>query len=193
MNKGLLFVLTGASSVGKKDIRDRLLGDGQLHLNYSISMTTRPKRGEEVDGRDYYFVNHEAFAQALRNRELLEYTEFDGYYYGTPKHQVDFLLNSGKNVMVEVEAQGVGQIKLQYPDALCVFVEPKSMEELEKQIMLRYRDDAASAQRRINKALVELELSTLFRHTVKNTDVNAAYEEICELLKEHMQERGNKG
>ena len=106
MNKGLLFVLTGASSVGKKDIRDRLLGDGQLHLNYSISMTTRPKRGEEVDGRDYYFVNHEAFAQALRNRELLEYTEFDGYYYGTPKHQVDFLLNSGKNVMVEVEAQG---------------------------------------------------------------------------------------
>ena len=163
MNKGLLFVLTGASSVGKKDIRDRLLGDEQLHLNYSISMTTRPKRGEEVDGRDYYFVNHEAFAQALRNRELLEYTEFDGYY------------------------------KLQYPDALCVFVEPESMEELEKQIMLRYRDDAASAQRRINKALVELELSTLFRHTVKNTDVNAAYEEICELLKEHMQERGNKG
>ena len=189
----MLFVLTGASSVGKKDIRDRLLGDEQLHLNYSISMTTRPKRGEEVDGRDYYFVNHEAFAQALRNRELLEYTEFDGYYYGTPKHQVDFLLNSGKNVMVEVEAQGVGQIKLQYPDALCVFVEPESMEELEKQIMLRYRDDAASAQRRINKALVELELSTLFRHTVKNTDVNAAYEEICELLKEHMQERGNKG
>ena len=96
MNKGLLFVLTGASSVGKKDIRDRLLGDEQLHLNYSISMTTRPKRGEEVDGRDYYFVNHEAFAQALRNRELLEYTEFDGYYYGTPKHQVDFLLNSGE-------------------------------------------------------------------------------------------------
>ena len=95
--------------------------------------------------------------------------------------------------MVEVEAQGVGQIKLQYPDALCVFVEPESMEELEKQIMLRYRDDAASAQRRINKALVELELSKLFRHTVKNTDVNAAYEEICELLKEHMQERGNKG
>ena len=123
MNKGLLFVLTGASSVGKKDIRDRLLQDNELHLNYSISMTTRPKREEEVDGKDYYFVDHEAFAHALRNHELLEYTEFDGYYYGTPKHQVDFLLNSGKNVMIEVEAQGVGQIKLQYPDALCVFVE----------------------------------------------------------------------
>lgn len=154
-------------------------------MNYSISMTTRPKREEEVDGKDYYFVDHEAFAHALRNRELLEYTEFDGYYYGTPKHQVDFLLNSGKNVMIEVEAQGVGQIKLQYPDALCVFVEPESMEELEKQIMLRYRDDTASAQRRISKALVELELSTLFRHTVKNTDVDTAYQEICRLLKEH--------
>ena len=66
------------------------------------------------------------------------------------------------------------------------------MEELEKQIMLRYRDDAASAQRRISKALVELELSSLFRHTVKNTDVDAAYEEIRRLLDEHMRERGNK-
>ena len=69
MNKGLLFVLTGASSVGKKDIRERLLQDNELHLNYSISMTTRPKREEEVDGKDYYCVDHEAFAHALRNRE----------------------------------------------------------------------------------------------------------------------------
>lgn len=178
MKKGILFVLTGASSVGKKDIREHLLADEELQLNYSISMTTRPKRAEESDGKDYYFVDHEAFAHALRNKELLEFTEFDGYYYGTPKHQVDFLLESGKNVMIEVEAQGVGQIKLVYPEALCVFVEPKSMAELEKQIMLRYKDDTASAQRRINKALVELELSTLFRHTVKNTDVETAYQTI---------------
>lgn len=178
MKKGQLFVLTGASSVGKKDIRELLLQDPELHLNYSISMTTRPKKVEEVDGKDYYFVGHEAFANAVRNKELLEFTEFDGYYYGTPKHQIDFLLNSGKHVMIEVEAQGVGQIKLQYPDALCVFVEPESMQELERQITHRYKDDAASAQRRISKALVELELSALFRRSVKNTDVEAAYQTI---------------
>lgn len=189
MRKGLLFVLTGASSVGKKDIRDLLLEDPDLHLNYSISMTTRPSKAEEVDGKDYYFVNHEAFAQAVRNKELLEFTEFDGYYYGTPKHQVDFLLNSGKNVMIEVEAQGVGQIKLQYPDALCVFVEPQSMKELENQIMLRYKDDEASAQRRISKALVELELASLFRHSVKNTDINQAYHTIKDLLLESMEKQ----
>jgi len=185
MKKGLLFVLTGASSVGKKDIRDQLLQDETLHLNYSVSMTTRPQKAEETDGKDYYFVDHEIFAQAVRNHQLLEYTEFDGYYYGTPKHQVDFLLNCGKNVMIEVEAQGVGQIRLVYPDALCVFVEPQSMEDLEKQIIHRYRDDEAGAKRRISKAMVEMELSSLFRYKVKNTNTDAAYEAIRDLLTEH--------
>ena len=83
---------------------------------------------------------------------MLEYTEFGGYYYGTPCQQVDFLINQGKNVLIEVEAQGVGQIKLKHPDALCVFVIPENMEELEKQIRLRYKDDETTIQQRLNKA-----------------------------------------
>ena len=84
MSKGTLLVLTGASSVGKGAIRDCLLEDESLHLFYSISMTTRPQKETEKDGSDYYFVDRKTFADAVRSHELLEYTQFDGYYYGTP-------------------------------------------------------------------------------------------------------------
>lgn len=178
MENGKLLVLTGASSVGKGTIRELLMKDEALRFFYSISMTTRPQRENEVDGEDYYFVDYKSFAHAVRNREMLEYTEFDGYYYGTPKNQIDFLIEKGKNVLVEVEAQGVGQVKLHYPDAISVFVTPENMEELEKQIRLRYKDDAASAQRRISKASVEMEMAALFEHTVTNTDASLAKEQI---------------
>lgn len=185
MKKGILLILTGASSVGKGDIRDLLMEDKDLHLFYSISMTTRPQREDEIDGKDYYFVDYEAFAQAVRNKELLEFAEFDGYYYGTPRKQIDFLLNSGKNVLIEVEAQGVGQIKLKHPEAVSVFVMPESIEELEKQIRLRYNDEA-SAKRRISKASVEMELASLFVHQVKNTDPKQAAEQIKAYVQEAM-------
>ncbi len=184
MSKGTLLVLTGASSVGKGAIRDCLLEDESLHLFYSISMTTRPKKETEKDGSDYYFVDRKTFAEAVRAHELLEYTQFDGYYYGTPLAYIDFLLRIGKNVLLEVEAQGVGQIKLRYPDALSVFVVPESMEELEKQIRERY-NDTASADLRVNKASMEMELSSLFRHQVKNSDAQKAKEEIARMLAEH--------
>lgn len=186
MKKGTLLILTGASSVGKGDIRDQLMDDEELHLFYSISMTTRPKRENEVDGKDYYFVDYEAFAQAVRNKDLLEFAEFDGYYYGTPRKQVDFLLNSGKNVLIEVEAQGVGQIKLKHPEAVSVFVMPESIEDLETQIHLRYNDQA-SANRRISKARVEMELAPLFAHQVKNTDPKQAVEQIKSFVREAME------
>lgn len=178
MKRGQLLILTGASSVGKGAIKEVLVDDKELQLFASISMTTRPKREGEEDGKDYYFVDYSSFAQAVRNHDLLEFTEFDGYYYGTPKNHIEFLLNSGKNVLVEVEAQGVGQIKLHYGDALAVFVQPETMEELEKQIRIRYKDDEASAQRRISKASVEMEMLDLFQHKVTNIDAAAAAGQI---------------
>lgn len=174
MKKGMILVLTGASSVGKNLIRDEIMKDEDMNLFYSISVTTRPKKEDEIDGKDYYFVSYETFASAVRNRELLEYTEFGGYYYGTPCQQVDFLINQGKNVLIEVEAQGVGQIKLKHPDALCVFVIPENMEELEKQIRLRYKDDETTIQQRLNKAQMEMELQPLFNNVVTNTDAEAS-------------------
>lgn len=183
MKKGLAVILSGVSSVGKGSIRDLLLADSDLKLFYSISETTRPKREDEVDGKDYYFVTFEQFADSVKNHELLEYTEFNGWYYGTPKEQVEFLLSKGKNVLLEVEAQGVGQLKLNLPDALAFFIMPKSFEDLEKQVSAHYADDEASVQRRLNKAKMEMELAPLFRHTVTNEDPEEAYQEIKKIIK----------
>ncbi|MBO7697564.1 MAG: guanylate kinase [Erysipelotrichaceae bacterium] len=189
MKKGTVIVLSGASSVGKAEIRDLLLQDKDLNLFYSVSETTRPKKEDEVDGRDYYFVSHEAFANSVKNKELLEYTEFNGYYYGTPKAQIDYLVNLGKNVLIEVEAQGVGSIKLNMPEAIAFYVMPTSFEELEKHIVERYHDDEASIQRRLNKAKMDMEIAPLFRNVVYNDDPQKAYMQIKEKVLEEMEKQ----
>ncbi len=191
MAKGLVVILSGASSVGKGAIRDMLLADPDMNLFYSISETTRPRKEGEVDGKDYYFVSHKDFANSVKNRELLEYTEFNGYYYGTPKAQVEFLTNKGKNVLIEVEAQGVGPIKLNIPDSLAFFVMPSSFEELEKQINTIYKDDEASIERRLNKAKMDMEIAPLFRNVVYNDDTEKAFNDIKKVVMEELEKRKN--
>ena len=185
MTKGKVLILSGASSVGKGAIKKKLLTDKDLALIESVSMTTRPKKANEEDGKDYYFVDYHFFANAVKNKDFLEYTEFNGYYYGTPKSQVNFLLNNGKNVLIEVEAEGVGPLKLNLPDALAVFIVPENMEELEKHIMDVYGDDLASANARINKARMEMEIAPLFQNQVKNTNIDEAVKEIKKLFMEN--------
>ncbi len=182
MNKGKVLILSGASSVGKGTIKKKLLEDKEMGLIESVSITTRPKKDKEVDGKDYYFIDYKYFAEAVKNKELLEYTEFNGYYYGTLKSQVEFLINNGKNVLIEVEAEGVGPLKLNLPDALAVFVVPESLEELEKHIMDIYGDDLASANNRINKARMEMEIAPLFKNQVKNTNIDLAVKQIKEMF-----------
>lgn len=182
MSKGVVIILTGASSVGKGKIRDLLLEDKDLNLMFSISMTTRPPKAGEVDGKDYYFVSFKSFAEAIKNRELLEYTEFNGYYYGTPKNQIEFLIEHEKNVLIEVEAQGVGPLKLNMPDSIAFFVKPVSPDELIEQINKVYGDGTASAENRINKAKMDLELEPLFNNVVTNDDPEAAAAKIKEVV-----------
>lgn len=188
MKKGLVVILSGACSVGKHDLTDRLLNDKDLDLMYSVSLTTRPKKESEVDGKDYYFVDFQSFAEAVKKHQLLEYTEFNGWYYGTPKNQVEFLRDSGKNVLITVEAQGVGPIKLELPDALAIFITPASIEELESNIHEIYQDEDASAQRRINKAKMDMELAPLFTNIVKSDDADKTYEEVKHMILEAMKD-----
>lgn len=189
MSKGIAVVLSGASSVGKGVIRNALLEDPDLKLFFSVSETTRPQKEGEVDGKDYYFVTYKEFADSVKNKELLEYTLFNGYYYGTPKSQVDFLLKKGKNVLIEVEAQGVGSIRLNIPDCIPFFVMPENEEQLVHQIETLYKDDEASVKTRINKAKMEMELATLFDHVVYNTDTEKAVSEIKAVILEEMKKR----
>lgn len=182
MKKGLVVILSGACSVGKHDLTNKLLNDPDLDLMYSVSLTTRPKKENEVDGKDYYFVDFASFAEAVKKHQLLEYTEFNGWYYGTPKNQVEFLRDSGKNVLITVEAQGVGPIKLELPDALAIFITPSSIEELENNINAIYQDDDASASRRINKAKMDMELAPLFKNVVKSDDAEETYQLVKKMI-----------
>ena len=192
MAKGLVVVITGASSVGKGDIRDALLQDKDLKLFKSISMTTRPPKEGEIDGVNYYFVSYKDFAKKVKNKELLEYNEFNGYYYGIPKNTIEFLTSIGKNVLIEVESQSVGSIKLQIPDALAFFVKPESIEDLKAQIAQRYKDDEASIELRINKAKMDMELGALFRHSVSNENTEEAVKYIKEVVLEEMSKRNEQ-
>ena len=163
------------------------MADKDLNLTFTVSMTTRQPKANEVEGKDYFFVSHRDFAEAVKNREFLEYTEFNGYYYGTPKKQVEDLIASGKNVLIEVEAQGVGGLKLNLPQAIAFFVMPESFEELEKQIQELYHDDQASVERRLSKAKMEMELAPLFNHVVSNNDPDASEKQIKEVLLKEME------
>lgn len=134
MKRGLLIILSGPSGVGKGTVREQLFKEESLNLAYSISMTTRYKRPGEKEGIDYFFVDVDTFKKKIEQGELLEYAQFVGNYYGTPKAYVDQLLDEGKNVVLEIEVQGALQVMKKVPDALTIFLVPPSMEELEKRI-----------------------------------------------------------
>jgi guanylate kinase len=142
MRKGLLIILSGPSGVGKHTLWLPLLEDKHVNLGYSISMTTRPKRFDEENGREYFFVPHADFEKAIQNNQMLEYAQYCGNYYGTPKQYVDNLRNKGINVLLEIDAQGGLQLiknakKNDDKSFVSVFVLPPSLNELIKRLSTR--------------------------------------------------------
>ena len=139
MKKGLLIILSGPSGVGKGTVRKKIMEDKTLNLVYSISMTTRAPRNKEVDGEDYYFVTQEEFQRNLDNGNLLEYCEFVGNRYGTPKDKVEQLRDEGKNVFLEIEVNGANQVlsKVNDKGVISIFLMPPSLKTLEDRIRKR--------------------------------------------------------
>ena len=186
MKKGLLIIMSGPSGVGKGTIRKCFMDDDSLRLAYSISMTTRKPRANEVDGVDYIFTSREHFEEAIRRGELLEWAEFVGNYYGTPLAQVEELRNEGKNVLLEIEVQGADQVRQKCPDALSIFIIPPSMEELEKRIRGRRSEPEEIVQQRLAKAENEMKLVSNYKYSVCNEDPQLAAELISSIIKRHM-------
>ena len=186
MKKGLLIIMSGPSGVGKWTIRKCFMDDDSLRLAYSISMTTRKPRANEVDGVDYIFTSREHFEEAIRRGELLEWAEFVGNYYGTPLAQVEELRNEGKNVLLEIEVQGADQVRQKCPDALSIFIIPPSMEELEKRIRGRRSEPEEIVQQRLAKAENEMKLVSNYKYIVCNEDPQLAAELISSIIKRHM-------
>lgn len=187
MKKGLLIVLSGPSGVGKGTIRELFIHKPELNIAFSISMTTRSKRANEIDGVHYKFVSEAEFLRAIENGELLEYAQFVGNYYGTPMNEVENLRNQGKNVLLEIEVQGALQIKERCPDALTIFVVPPTMEELRRRILNRKTESEDVISQRLEKAQKEMELTGQYKYVVCNDDPQLAADIISVIIARHNQ------
>lgn len=189
MKSGLLIILSGPSGVGKGTIRKRIMDDPTLKLVYSVSMTTRTIRPGEVEGKDYYFVTPEAFQSAIDQRDLLEWAEFVGNRYGTPKAKIEALRQQGKNVLLEIEINGAKQVMSQAtgPGLVTIFLMPPSFEALENRIRKRRTESETIIQERLNKAKREMNLHHDYQYLIVNDDVERAALQIIDIIKERMQ------
>ncbi|MEB3314090.1 MAG: guanylate kinase [Cyanobacteriota bacterium] len=178
---GQLILLTGPSGVGKGTL---LQGLCQRHPNFrvSVSATTRAPRPGEVEGKDYYFVSREQFQNLIDQGALLEWAEFAGNYYGTPKAPVMEKLAAGQGVILEIELEGARQVRQTFPDALQVFVLPPSLTELEHRIRQRGQDSEAAIARRLHRAQVEIEAAPEFDVQIVNDQLESALQQLEQVI-----------
>ncbi len=188
MKQGLLIILSGPSGVGKGTIRKRIMQDPSLNLTYSVSMTTRSIRPGEVDGKDYFFVNQETFQKAIKENQFLEWAEFVGNRYGTPKAEIQKLRQAGKNVLLEIEINGAKQViaKTTGPGLVTIFLMPPSFEALENRIRKRKTESETIIQERLAKAKREMNLHHDYQYLVVNDDVEKTSQQIIDIIKERM-------
>jgi len=148
-------------------------------------MTTRKPREGELEGIDYFFVSRDVFERAIENDELLEYAEFVGNYYGTPKAYVDSLLNQGFNVMLEIVIEGAKKVMEKCPDAISIFLMPPSFDALEARIRGRRTEEEEIVQMRLSKARQEMNLQDKYQYVVVNDSVETAKEEIAKIIRKY--------
>ena len=176
MNKGLKIVLSGPSGSGKGTIVKELIRDEQFLL--SISATTRAPRQGEEEGVHYFFKTRDDFESMIANNELIEYAEFCGNYYGTPKAFIEESVKNGKDVILEIEVKGAMQIKEIYPEAIFIFVVPPSLAELENRLVGRNTEARDVIDQRLNRAKEELALYNQYDYVVVNDRLVDAIDEI---------------
>lgn len=177
MRQGRLIVLTGPSGVGKGTLlRSLLQRHPELHL--SVSVTTRAPRPGEIDGKHYYFVSRSTFEQMVANGELLEWAEFAGNLYGTPRRSVEEHIQQGHWVILEIELKGARQIRRTFPDALRIFILPPSLLELEYRIRNRGQDSEEAIARRLQRAQEEIDAACEFDIQIVNDQFDKALDRI---------------
>ena len=183
--RGKLIIFSAPSGSGKSTIIQSLL-DKDLNLSFSISATSRAPRGSEQNGVEYYFISPEEFKSRIANDEFLEYEEvYTGKFYGTLKSEVERILNSGKNVIFDVDVVGGLNIKKYYGDqALALFIQPPSIKELEKRLKNRATDTPEVIASRIAKAEYELSFAPRFDKIIVNDVLEKAQAEAYHLIRQ---------
>jgi guanylate kinase len=180
---GKLFIFSAPSGSGKTTIVRHLL-EQNFNLEFSVSATSRASRGNEVHGKDYYFLSPEEFKQKIENDEFLEWEEvYEGCFYGTLKSEVERIRNKGNNVIFDVDVVGGVNIKKFYADdALAVFIQPPSIEELERRLRGRNTDSDEVIAKRVEKFKFELDFANQFDKVIINDKLEDAFAEAEKTL-----------
>ena len=182
--KGKIVVISGPSGVGKSTIRKEVLNrlDNVCRV---VSVTTRPRAENEINGKDYWFVTKQQFQEKLDAGQLLEYAEVFGNLYGTPKDKVDEVLDDGKTVILEIDVQGGKKIKNIYPDAVMIFIMPPARKDLAERMTRRARDDSQSAAKRLGGADAEIAAAKqYYEHFVVNDDLEEAINNVIQIIQQ---------
>lgn len=181
--RGVLFVFSGPSGVGKGTLKAKLFEEFADRIAYSVSATTRGPREGEVDGKDYFFISRQEFERRVKNNEFLEHAEFAGNCYGTPRAYVEKLLDSGMNVVLEIDVQGALQVMKSMPECVSVFILPPSFEELEHRLRGRGTETEEKVRERLETAKRELTYAPQYDYQIVNGgDIEAAYQSLREVF-----------
>ncbi len=181
--RGLLVVISGPSGVGKGTVRKALFEMPNHDLVYSVSMTTRAPRQGEKEGVDYYFVDKETFLKRIANNEFLEWAEFVGNYYGTPRDKVDEQLDIGKEVVLEIEVDGALQVRKQMKEAVFIFLVPPGKPALFQRLKDRGTEPIELIDKRMEKAESEFLLAYKYDYIVVNDEVVNAADRIMAIIR----------
>ncbi len=181
VKKGKLYVISGPSGTGKGTIVERLLDDDNIEL--SVSCTTRQPRAHEKDGINYFFKREEDFNNMVISNSFLEHAKVFSCQYGTPKDKVLEKLETGKNVILEIDIQGAMQVKKNHPGAVLIFILPPSEEELLRRLTARGTETKEQINIRFARAKEEMSYADEYNHQIVNDDLEEAVEELREIIR----------
>ncbi|MBU5454013.1 guanylate kinase [Caproiciproducens sp. MSJ-32] len=176
-NKGVLIVISGPSGAGKGTICKKLI-EKNKNIYLSVSATTRNPREGEIDGVNYYFLTKEEFERKVKENGFIEYAEVHGNFYGTPRVNVNKMLEEGKDVILEIDIQGALQVKENFKEGVFIFILPPSMEELKRRIIKRGSETEESLMTRFKNAYKEINYVSKYNYAVVNDTLELAVSKV---------------
>jgi len=179
--KGRLFIVSAPSGAGKSTLCNRLRARFP-DMQYSVSYTTRQPRKNECDGVDYYFISDSDFSQGIKEHRWAEWACVHDHYYGTSQERIETCLITGKDILLEIDVQGMQQIIKKFPDAITIFIKPPSMDVLKERLEKRGTDSQEVIEKRLKNAEKEMAFQHLYKHIIINDDIQTSAQKLISLV-----------